>query len=66
MHAIVNAQNTDIMARAHAHRIIIQVVPMYLAEIAPKEHRGKLVSFSMATGTIGALVIICKRDMNHP
>ncbi len=43
---------------ACTHRILVQLVPIYLAEIAPKQHRGKLVSLSIATGTVGALVII--------
>ncbi len=43
---------------ACTHRVLVQLVPIYLAEIAPKQHRGKLVSLSIATGTVGALVII--------
>ena len=31
-------------------------MPMYLAEIAPKQHRGKLVSLSSTAATAGVLV----------
>ncbi len=39
-------------------RILVQIAPLYIAEIAPKQHRGKLVSMFQTAATIGTLVRI--------
>ncbi len=47
---------TYIHSCIYIYRIIVQVIPLYLAEIAPKQHRGKLVSLSSTAASTGTLV----------
>ena len=41
------------------HRVILMVVPVYIAELAPKKVRGRLVSFTAIGVTTGILVCTC-------
>ena len=38
------------------YRITLQICPLYIAEVAPKERRGVLVAMVNAVGTIGLVV----------
>ncbi len=54
--------NLILYTPTNIYRIIVQVIPLYLAEIAPKQHRGKLVALSStaaATGILVRLVVGC-------
>ena len=38
------------------HRVLLQISPLYIAEIAPKEKRGAMVAFVNTFSSTGALV----------
>lgn len=40
----------------HAGRIVYMVVPIYIAEISPKQKRGRLVSLNFLAMPVGFLV----------
>ena len=47
-----------ITVQRHFYRILYQVVPLYVAEIAPEKLRGRLQSFANIYGTLSNLVSI--------